>query len=188
MKIEPYKHISKYTLKKFEEGATIVDLLTDWKTPCYIYQIKPESIKSGIIRAIDTKLIAVNNGIKTYAETSNATHIFGCGNKNNFTIPYLSGKKIILYTKFIPVCKHVEKQLPQRFFSRFVIEGNVEDLVKDIVKEFTNEGYKTRSCEDLKDSELREIYFKLMDKQANEIDSLEKKAREFYKSHGRKQK
>jgi hypothetical protein len=175
MELKPYKSISKYALKRLNEGATIVNFLTDWKTPCYIYQLKKEKIRGKDIAF--NEVIAVNNGIDTYAETSNETHIFKDRERDNFMIPYLLNKKLIFHGD-IPAILHMEKQLSQPFFSTFCINEEVEDIIKD----FSKENYKIISIKDVGFSNFMKAFFEATDEHQEQVELLKQEARAFYKS------
>ena len=163
MSLKIYKSISEYAKGRLNQGATIVNFLTDWKTPCYVYQGKNLSFG---------RVIAVNNGIGTYAETSNATHIFE-NKKETFLIPYLQDKKLIFYGD-IPIAMHAEKQLSQPFFSTFCIESGVNSIIEEFIKK----GYQYILLKNLN----AELFHKILDEQRKNARELEEESQSFYRN------
>ena len=170
LKIQPYKQISPIVKEKLSKGASIVELLTNYKTPCYVYQNGNDEF--------GLNMVATNVGV-TLSNGNLTSFIFDTHQSNEiYIVKYISGINTILQTPNIAVQKNSGKQLTKSYFSEIKIDGNYQD----ILSEFENQGWKIfrpkLNPEDWKINS--QILRELSEGHRINYDAIEKKALEFY--------
>jgi hypothetical protein len=133
LKIKPYRDVSPLVIDMLQKGVSITNLLTDYKTPCYVYKAGND----------DLDMIATNIGF-TLSEEHFTSFIFENRPSNEiYTLKYISGIKKILRTPHQVIPTNFLKQVPRPYFSQITIEGSY----KNILLEFEKEGWEIISTE-----------------------------------------
>lgn len=130
--IEPYRYVSPLVNDKLEKGASIVELLTDYRTPCYVFKKNSDPCVQDVI--------ATNVGV-TLSNGNLTSFIFreeSPKEKEIYTLEYFSEVKTILRIPGTPIPTNPEKQVFKSYFSRITVNGDY----KDILSEFENKGWK----------------------------------------------
>lgn len=168
--IEPYKHVSLLSEDKISRGASIVELLTDYRTPCYVY--KKDDNPFG------PDMIATNVGV-TLSDGNLTSFVFEASLSDEiYIVKYISGIKKIIPGAFIPT--NPEKQQPKPYFSEITVNGDYED----ILSEFENHGWEVFRNEDNPEAQKRRVrvLIELFEGHGNNYDRVKQEALEFYKS------
>ena len=127
--IKPYKYISSFVEDKLKKGTSIVELLTDYRTPCYVFKDTGEDYLD---------MIATNAGV-TLSDGNLSSFIFDKPSSDEiYIIRYISGINKILRSPNAIVPINQCKQLPKPYFSQLSIDGNYHD----ILLEFENQGWE----------------------------------------------
>ncbi len=136
--IEPYKYVSPLVNDKLEKGTSIVELLTDYRTPCYVFKKNSDPYVQD--------MIATNVGV-TLSDGNLTSFIFEediPGEKEIYIVKYISDVKKILRIPGTLIPTNADKQLPRSYFSQIAINGDY----KDILSEFENNGWEIIRTED----------------------------------------
>ena len=168
--IEPYKHVSAFTEDKIVKGASIVELLTDYRTPCYVYKKGDDTF--------GPDMIATNVGF-TLSYGNLTSFVFEAPMSDEiYIVKYISGIKKIIPGGTIPT--NPEKQLPKSYFSEILVNGNYEDMLS----EFKNHGWEVFRNEDNPEAQKRRVHalMELFAGHGDNYDRVKKEALEFYRS------
>jgi len=170
MKHNPYKDMSPLTEELLSKDATVVDILTDYRTPCYIYQEGD--------RRFGLKRIATNVGA-TLSNDNLRTFIFDTNSNKIFVLEHLSEKNTILETPSATVQTNPLKQAYKCYFSLLAYDGNYPD----ILEEFQQQGFDILYWDYTPEGQrkFRQIHKEIQDDRHKRYNAVMSEAKASYK-------